>query len=159
MEILSRQEYIQEVYKYLGKQTIIVLTGQRRVGKSYVLLDLKRELSLNSLNNVIFIDKEKKAWKEIKTDSDLNDYIDARIDSTRTNFILIDEVQEITDFENSLRNYRTEHGVEIIVDLVKRPFQQPWRQASRDLCPIAVLFGFPQVSFSDGQRPVSPEIH
>lgn len=115
MEILSRQEYIQEVYKYLGKQTIIVLTGQRRVGKSYVLLDLKRELSLNSLNNVIFIDKEKKAWKEIKTDSDLNDYIDARIDSTRTNFILIDEVQEITDFENSLRDYRTEHGVEIIV--------------------------------------------
>ena len=115
MEILSRQEYIQEVYKYLGKQTIIVLTGQRRVGKSYVLLDLKRELSLNSLNNVIFIDKEKKAWKEIKNDSDLNDYIDARIDSTRTNFILIDEVQEITDFENSLRNYRTEHGVEIIV--------------------------------------------
>ena len=110
MEILSRQEYIQEVYKYLGKQTIIVLTGQRRVGKSYVLLDLKRELSLNSLNNVIFIDKEKKAWKEIKTDSDLNDYIDARIDSTRTNFILIDEVQEITDFENSLRDYRTERS-------------------------------------------------
>ena len=115
MEILSRQEYIQEVYKYLGKQTIIVLTGQRRVGKSYVLLDLKRELSLNSLNNVIFIDKEKKAWKEIKTDSDLNDYIDARIDSTRTNFILIDDVHEITDFENSLRDYRTEHGVERIV--------------------------------------------
>ena len=45
----------------------------------------------------------------------MNDYIDARIDSTRTNFILIDEVQEIKDFEDSLRNYRTENGVEIVV--------------------------------------------
>lgn len=92
-----------------------MLTGQRRVGKSFVLLDLKRLLSSDSQNNVIFIDKEKKEWKEIKNDSDLNDYIDARIDPTRTNFILIDEVQEIKDFEDSLRNYRTENGVEIVV--------------------------------------------
>lgn len=115
MEILSRPEYIHEIRRHLRKQTIIVLTGQRRVGKSFVLLDLKRLLSSDSQNNVIFIDKEKKEWKEIKNDSDLNDYIDARIDSTRTNFILIDEVQEIKDFEDSLRNYRTENGVEIVV--------------------------------------------
>ena len=115
MEILSRPEYLQEIHKHLGKQTIVVLTGQRRVGKSYVLLNLKKELSADPQNNVIFIDKEKRAWKEIKTDSDLNDYIDAGIDSTKTNYILIDEVQEIKDFENSLRDYRTEEGVEIIV--------------------------------------------
>ncbi|MCQ2072974.1 MAG: ATP-binding protein [Bacteroidaceae bacterium] len=115
MEILSRPEYLQEIHKHLGKQTIVVLTGQRRVGKSYVLLDLKKELSADPQNNVIFIDKEKKAWKDIKTDSNLNDYVDARIDSTKTNYILIDEVQEIKDFENSLRDYRTEEGVEIVV--------------------------------------------
>ena len=115
MEILSRQEYLQEIHKYLGKQTIVVLTGPRRVGKSYVLLDLKKELSADPQNNVIFIDKEKKAWKDIKTDSNLNDYVDVRIDSTKTNYILIDEVQEIKDFENSLRDYRTEEGVEIVV--------------------------------------------
>lgn len=115
MEILSRPEYLQEIHKHLGKQTIVVLTGQRRVGKSYVLLDLKKELSADPQNNIIFIDKEKKAWREIKTDSDLNDYIDAGIDSKKTNYILIDEVQEIKDFENSLRDYRTEEGIEIIV--------------------------------------------
>ena len=115
MEILSRPEYLQEIHKHLGKQTIVVLTGQRRVGKSYVLLDLKKELSADPQNNVIFIDKEKRAWKDIMTDSDLNDYIDSGIDSTKTNYILIDEVQEIKDFENSLRDYRTEEGIEIIV--------------------------------------------
>lgn len=75
----------------------------------------EKELSADPQNNVIFIDKEKRAWKDIKTDSDLNDYIDAGIDSTKTNYILIDEVQEIKDFENSLRDYRTEEGIEIVV--------------------------------------------
>lgn len=35
MEILVRQNYLDKIEKYLGKDTIIVLTGQRRVGKSY----------------------------------------------------------------------------------------------------------------------------
>jgi len=115
MEIITRAEYIQEIRKHFGKQTIIVLTGQRRVGKSYVLLDLKRELAAVAENNVIFIDKEKKVWKDIKNDTDLNDFIDSRIDHTKTNYVLIDEVQEIEDFENSLRDYRTEPGFEIVV--------------------------------------------
>jgi len=115
MEIIKRAEYLQEIRKYFGKETIVVLTGQRRVGKSYVLLDLKRELLESQDNNVIFIDKEKKDWKDIKTDSDLNDYIDSKLLPSRTNYILIDEVQEIDGFENSLRNYRTESDIEIIV--------------------------------------------
>jgi len=115
MEILRRTEYIQEIRKHFGKQTIVVLTGQRRVGKSYVLLDLKRELSAAPENNVIFIDKEKKAWKDIRTDTDLNDFIDANMVHAKTNYVLIDEVQEIKSFENSLRNFRTEPGFEIVV--------------------------------------------
>jgi len=115
MDILTRTEYIQEIRKYFGKQTIVVLTGQRRVGKSYVLLDLKRELSGNPENNIIFIDKEKKTWKDIKTDTDLNDFIDSNTAHAKTNYVLIDEVQEIDDFENSLRDYRTEPGFEIVV--------------------------------------------
>ena len=45
----------------------------------------------------------------------MNDYIDVRINPAKTNYILIDEVQEIKDFENSLRDYRTEDKVEIVV--------------------------------------------
>ena len=35
MEILQRAEYLTPVQHYFEKETIIVLTGQRRVGKSY----------------------------------------------------------------------------------------------------------------------------
>ena len=37
MEAIIRQSYIDKIEKHLGKETIIVLVGQRRVGKSYTL--------------------------------------------------------------------------------------------------------------------------
>ena len=35
MATIIRQAYIDKIEKYLGKETIIVLVGQRRVGKRY----------------------------------------------------------------------------------------------------------------------------
>lgn len=37
MATIIRQSYIDKIERYLGKETIIVLVGQRRVGKSYTL--------------------------------------------------------------------------------------------------------------------------
>ena len=37
MSAIIRQEYLGKIEKDLGKEMIIVLTGQRRVGKSYIL--------------------------------------------------------------------------------------------------------------------------
>lgn len=37
MGTILRQTYIDKIEKYLGKETIIVLVGQRRVGKSYMM--------------------------------------------------------------------------------------------------------------------------
>ena len=45
----------------------------------------------------------------------MNAYIDERRDKTKTNYILIDEVQDIEGFENSIRSYYEESDIEIIV--------------------------------------------
>ena len=37
MATIIRQSYIDKIERYLGKETIIVLVGQRRVGKSYIM--------------------------------------------------------------------------------------------------------------------------
>ena len=55
------QSNLAQVRHSLGKETIIVLTGQRRVGKSYVLMSLRDLLSASADNNVIYINKEKSA--------------------------------------------------------------------------------------------------
>ena len=41
MTTIIRQTYIDKIKKYLGKETIIVLVGQRRVGKSYIMKTIR----------------------------------------------------------------------------------------------------------------------
>lgn len=115
MEILVRQNYLSKIEKYLGKDTIIVLTGQRRVGKSCVLRMLRDIKTKNESNNVIYIDKEKKLFDHIKTYQDLNAYIDTHYQSGKMNYILVDEIQEIVEFERTVRSYITEPDAELIV--------------------------------------------
>ena len=114
MEILQRPEYLAQVQHYFGKETIIVLTGQRRVGKSYVLMAL-RDLLLEADGNVIYINKEKKEWDDIVTYKDLNEYIEGKFVPDKRNYILIDEVQEIKEFEKSVRHWRTEPHTDLVL--------------------------------------------
>ena len=115
MGILVRQNYLNKIEKYLGKDTIIVLTGQRRVGKSYTLRMLRDIKSKDESNNVIYVDKEKKCFDHIKTYQDLNAYIDTHYQSGKMNYILVDEIQEILEFERTVRSYVTEPDAEVVV--------------------------------------------
>ena len=115
MKAIIRQAYLDKIAKYLGKDTIVIIVDQRRVGKSYTLRLFRDKVEEDNNTNVIFIDKEKHEFADIRTDRDLNAYIDERRDKTRTNYILIDEVQDIEGFENSIRSYYEEPDIEIIV--------------------------------------------
>ena len=115
MEPIVRQDYIQEIEKYLGKGLIIVLVGQRRVGKSYMLRLLHDLKAIDPANNVILIDKEKRQFDFIKTYQDLNAYIDKHMVAGKHNFIFIDEVQDIAEFERSVRSFITEPDVDVII--------------------------------------------
>lgn len=115
MNAVIRQDYLDEIGRYLGKDTIIILTGQRRIGKSYILRQFRDKVSEDGKSNIIYIDKEKKDFDEIRNHKDLNDYIDSKRDGYRKNYILIDEIQEIAEFERTLRSYYEEPDVEIVI--------------------------------------------
>lgn len=113
MEIIARRTYLDAINQWLGKNLIIVLTGQRRVGKSCILKLLAE--NCRQRGNVIYIDKEKHQFEDIQDYRDLNAYIDERIVNGQTNYIIIDEVQTITEFEKTLRSFYSEDNVEVIV--------------------------------------------
>lgn len=115
MDIVSRPHYYSKLEKLLGKGVLIVLTGQRRVGKSYVMKELVARKQQEPEANVIYIDKEKTAFDFIATYKDLVVYIDERLDKSMHNYILIDEVQEIEEFERGLRNYYNESCVDVVI--------------------------------------------
>lgn len=107
--------YIDKIEKYLGKETIIVLVGQRRVGKSYMMKTVRDQKASNPDNNIIYIDKEKREFDSIRNYQDLNQYIDEHFVASKHNYILIDEIQDITEFERSIRSFRTEPNTDIII--------------------------------------------
>lgn len=115
MKVITRELYARKVDTWLGREQIIVLVGQRRVGKSYVMKDFIARHSSEPDANIIYIDKEKRMFKYIKNSDDLEAYIDARLVDGKHNYILIDEVQDITEWEKSVRSYRTEANTDIVV--------------------------------------------
>ena len=115
MNAILRQSYLEKIERYLGKDTIIILTGQRRIGKSYILRLFRDKMSKDAGANVIFIDKEKHEFDDIKTYKDLNAYIDEHRNKAKTNYILVDEIQDIEEFEKSVRSYYEEPDIEIVV--------------------------------------------
>ncbi len=115
MDAIERNDYIARIEKELNKGVIVVLTGQRRVGKSYMLKLLEQRLRGDEEANIIFIDKEKREFDAIRTYVELNDYIAAHLVEGKHTYILIDEVQNIEEFEKSIRSWNTEENTDIIV--------------------------------------------
>lgn len=115
MNILFRQKYIDQIEQHLGKDYIIVLVGQRRVGKSYMLKTISSLKEKDENNNIIYIDKEKEQFDFIRTYLDLNTYIKSRYVTGKMNYILVDEIQDIEGFERSVRSFSTEPDAEVII--------------------------------------------
>lgn len=115
MEVLTRKHYADIVDSWIGKGNIIALVGSRRVGKSYVLKDFIQRHKDEPDINIIFIDKEKKAFKDIKTKDNLDAWIQERFIHGKHNCILIDEAQEIDKFEESVCNWYTEDNTDVII--------------------------------------------
>ena len=104
-EIIIRKKYLEKSLLYLDKDIIKVFTGQRRVGKSYILFQLINYLIKNqSGSNIIFISKELPEFRFIKSDVDLLSFLADKLIEDKKNYLFIDEVQEITGFIDGLRN-------------------------------------------------------
>ncbi|MEI6753335.1 MAG: ATP-binding protein [Paludibacter sp.] len=113
-EYITRPLYIDRIKPFIGKQIIKVLTGQRRVGKSYILLQLIDEIKLlQSEANIIYINIEIHEFDNIRTHTALYQYVAAHLVEGVQNFLLVDEIQEIKSFELCLRSLLAESKCDI----------------------------------------------
>ncbi len=104
-DLLPRPEYTNRILPYVDKGIIKVLTGQRRVGKSYVLKQLMKEVQeRNPQANIIAINMEDFRFRHISDASALEEYLRPLLAQKGRHYLFIDEVQEIKDFQHCLRN-------------------------------------------------------
>ena len=113
MKRINRESYTKRILDLLGKNEVIVLTGHRRAGKSCILECLK-DLLFDS-GNMMYLDMEDPDNASITTFEHLNTWIKEHISYDKRNYILIDEIQEIKEFEKTLRYWIKQDGVDIIV--------------------------------------------
>lgn len=104
----TRQKYLDKSLAYLGKDIIKVFTGQRRVGKSYMLFQLANNiLRKDPVANIQYINKELNEFKEIRNAQDLLNYLEDK-KSSGPDYLMVDEVQDIENFEDALRSLLAE---------------------------------------------------
>ena len=102
---IVRQKYIEAIEPYIGQQIIKVFIGQRRVGKSYILLQtIERIKAVDNTSNILYINKEDLQFDTIKTANDLYEYVQNNTKSEVKNYVFVDEIQEIVEFEKALRS-------------------------------------------------------
>ena len=103
--IYNRDSYINRIKPFMRTNTIKVMVGHRRVGKSYILYQLINLINSEESNaNIIYINKEDLDFDFIRTYRDLYSYVKDRLLEERINYIFIDEIQEIEDFHLAIRS-------------------------------------------------------
>ena len=113
-DIVKRPYYTEKIRPHIGKPIIKILTGQRRIGKSYILLQLVDIIKVSDATaNIIYISKELKKFSNIQTDTDLHQFVISQLAKDQKNYVFIDEIQEIPEFQHSLRSLLAEGNCDI----------------------------------------------
>jgi len=113
-EYITRQHYIDRIKPYIGKDIIKVITGQRRVGKSYLLFQVMDVITASDPEaQIIYINKELYEFDFIDNYKKLLEYIKDKAKYKKNRYVFIDEIQDIEQFEKALRSLSAEGGYDI----------------------------------------------
>lgn len=111
---VPRTIYTERIKPFIDKEIIKVISGQRRVGKSYILFQLIEDIKKsNPLANIIYINKELKPFEHIINDDILYKYVKGHLKAEKKNYLFVDEIQEIDCFEKGLRSLLAENCCDI----------------------------------------------
>ena len=101
----KRKGYIDRIKPFMQKSVVKVLTGQRRVGKSFLLYQLIEEILAEEPDaNIIYVNLEDFTFSSQQTAEDLHPYIISHSKEKAKNYIFIDEIQDIPGFEKVIRS-------------------------------------------------------
>lgn len=114
--IIQRPHYLQKLIDCRHNGLIKTVTGIRRCGKSYLLFQLfsswLKEQGISD-DHIIKIDLENRRNKELRKPDVLLEYIDSKINDDEMHYVMIDEVQLVSEFEDVLNSYLKMSNVDV----------------------------------------------
>ena len=115
---IERPTYMQQLIDSKDNGLIKIVTGLRRVGKSYLLKTLFKEYLLAekvSKSHILIIDLEDRRQKVFCDPDYLLNWVDAQMKDDEQYYIIIDEVQKVNDFVEMLGSLVIKENVDVYV--------------------------------------------
>lgn len=116
--LFKREKYLKKIRPFYHADDIIkVITGVRRCGKSSLMEMIADEIIHNGVDaeNIIYLDLDKRENRKIKTPDQLEALIESKIKRSGLQYLFIDEVQNVTDFEEVINGFRSDGGFSIFI--------------------------------------------
>ena len=117
-KIYKREDYLKKIRTFYNDYDLIkVITGIRRCGKSFFLKSIIEELKELGIKDkdIIYLELDKKEYKDIDTPSKLEKLIDEKITDQDFKYLCIDEIQNVVGFEPLINSYREEKNMSIFI--------------------------------------------
>lgn len=115
--MIRRSLYLNKIRDFIDKPFIKVLTGIRRSGKSSILLLLKEEILKKGAaeDQIITLNFESFNYSEITNAQTLYAYVRERIINGKKNYILLDEIQEVDEWEKAVNSFLVDFDTDIYI--------------------------------------------
>ncbi len=106
--LYKRERYLRKIRPFYDDDQIKVITGVRRCGKSCLLMSVVEELRERGVSeeDIVYLNLDKREYRRVTTPDDLESAIETLAGSAAPRYLLIDEVQNVTDFEPVVNGYR-----------------------------------------------------
>ena len=115
--MVRRTEYMDELKKWKHERVIKVVTGLRRCGKSTLLAMFQDQLLESGVSDqqIISLNFEMLEYEELKDYKKLYQYITERLQPDRMNYIFLDEIQMVPDYQKAVDSLYLRENVDLYV--------------------------------------------
>lgn len=111
MNYFKRETYLKKIRGFYNDTDMIkVITGVRRCGKSCLMSIIADELRAKGIadSHIVYLDLDRRPYRSIKTPDRLEQLIDKNTPESGTTYLFIDEIQNVTGFEDVINAFREE---------------------------------------------------
>jgi len=115
--MIERNTYIQQIVPFIDKPQVKIITGIRRSGKSFVLRLILEELTNKGKKpkQVISVNFESFEYADLLNAKALYSYLKQQIKNKQRYYILLDEIQEVHEWEKVINYLLVDFNVDIYI--------------------------------------------
>jgi predicted AAA+ superfamily ATPase len=117
VRMILRPVYVEKIMAYIDTPFVKILSGVRRSGKSTLLMMIAQKLRERGVVNdrILAYNFDSLEHEEIKTAKRLYDEIKRKLSKDGKTYLLLDEIQEVRDWEKAVNSFMTDFDVDIYV--------------------------------------------